>query len=153
MSVFSWYSGLPHQRNDRHDIIEILLNVALNKITLTPKNNIPKNDIIEWYSSVWCQREQMFKNSVQWKVERKVGFIVKCIQFVMLWCPMREILGYLVIENNVLKIGSKKFNKMVNKTNKNTKPLESLLYLKYSLYKTLTKIGRCFDSEIKSALF
>jgi hypothetical protein len=71
----------------------------------------------------------------------------------MLWCPMREILGYLVIENNVLKIGSKKFNKMVNKTNKNTKPLESLLYLKYSLYKTLTKIGRCFDSEIKSALF
>ena len=71
----------------------------------------------------------------------------------MLWCPMREILGYLVIENNVLKIGSKKFNKMVNKTNKNIKPLESLLYLKYSLYKTLTKIGRCFDSEIKSALF
>jgi hypothetical protein len=37
------------------------------------------------------------------KIKRKVEFIVKFIQFVTLWCPMREIVGYLVIENNYLK--------------------------------------------------
>ena len=37
--VFSGYSGFLHQKTDRHDKTEILLNVALNTITLTPGIN------------------------------------------------------------------------------------------------------------------
>ena len=33
--VFLEYSGLPTNKTDRHDIIEILLKMALNTITLT----------------------------------------------------------------------------------------------------------------------
>jgi hypothetical protein len=33
---FSVYSGFLHHKNDRHDMTEILLKVALNIITLTP---------------------------------------------------------------------------------------------------------------------
>jgi hypothetical protein len=33
--AFSWYSGFPTNKTDRHVITEILLKVALNTITLT----------------------------------------------------------------------------------------------------------------------
>jgi hypothetical protein len=39
-------------------------------------------------------------------IKKKGRFIVKFIQFVTLWCLVRDILGYLVIKNNDLKIGS-----------------------------------------------
>jgi len=32
--VFSWYSGYPTNKTDRHDITEIMLKVALNTIIL-----------------------------------------------------------------------------------------------------------------------
>jgi len=34
-AIFSGYSGFLHNKIDRHDIAEILLNVESNKITLT----------------------------------------------------------------------------------------------------------------------
>jgi hypothetical protein len=73
--VFSWYSGFLHQKTNRHHIVEILLKVALNTITLTPYVFLSSFETI--LTSI---EKSTYSLNTRWKIKTKLELFYNLIK-------------------------------------------------------------------------